>query len=314
VAIFASVFLVLAPAAPAQDDSAAWIARLDKAQPKSTRLEAIKNLGAGSSGAKDVPERLTALTAIANDPDAEIRAETIRALGAIAFANERPLPMAVVKALADPVADVQEAAGDYVGAFKRFEEGTTLKLLPLTRHASDRVRDRALMVLAEAGRKDPRAVAELMRAATADQDLVVRANASAMLFQVTGGLKQRLRQMTQLEEDRRSVDYKATDEEGRRRASLVSLQAVGAAIQLKEFIEQRADDTAPLLAQLAADRAPHARRFAARILGLLGRAKKEALAKHSIRETLDRLAKDTDAKVREEAQIASANLDRPLEP
>jgi HEAT repeat protein len=300
--------------AMADDDSAAWIAKLDKSQPKSVRLMAIEKLKTASGGAKDVPERLAALAATAKDADAEIRAEAVRALGIIGYTNERPLPMTLVEALADPVADVQDAAGDYVGAFKYFEEGAVLKLLPLTRHASDRVRDRALMLLADAGRKDPRAVVALMRAATDDKDLVVRGNASAMSFRVTGSLNQRLRQMAQLEEDRRGVDYQATDEEGRRRATTVGLQGIGAAMQIKEFIEQRTDDTAPLLTQLTKDRAPHVRRFAARFLGLLGRARMEAREKYELRKTLVKLSTDTDAKVREEAEIALANLEKPLEP
>src|SRR5262249_17854443 len=96
------------------DDVAGHIMQLAATETKEVRLRAITSLrqAAKKGGLHALPTLLASL----KDQDAEIRAEVVQAVGAIAFGNNLPCPSELIHAFFDSSDDVRHHACTYAGA------------------------------------------------------------------------------------------------------------------------------------------------------------------------------------------------------
>jgi HEAT repeat protein len=252
---------------PKKDSLADQIRVLDPKSEKAARLNAIQWLNRNTNE-KDADLVVPALErCIREDPEGEVRQHAIRTLCQLVKKMKHPCPLAVVKAMYDPVDETRWEAAVWAGLFSSYAQGSTEILLRGAKSEKAELRSTSLSFLARAAPKDPKAL-EAMERAKKDKDLDVRHTAHTSMFKAKNNLEEHLQYVIRLYEDPGSIlspgplDSDAANKE----RMLRNLYMVGTSMQVFELSERRADELAAGLVKLLDDNSAMKRRCAVNLI------------------------------------------------
>src|SRR5262245_54703011 len=163
------VAVLVSPAAgtepPSEADFDAQLAKLTPTATKDERL-AVAKWVLRNFPSKHSPRAIPALEELVRkDPDAEVRQTAVAALVYIVNRHDVPCPLGLIVALRDPVDEVRWQASVLGGPFKRrLAPGAFEALLAAAADERAEVRSTALIHLAHAAGKDPKARAVIEKA------------------------------------------------------------------------------------------------------------------------------------------------------
>jgi hypothetical protein len=242
--------------------------RLEHSKDKEVRLGILKWLSR-HAWAKSAELAIPVLErTIRTDPVMEVRRDAIATLSTIARQRKKPCPLGLVEGLLDKHEEVRFHAAVYIGLFKSFAPGTVDILLRGARSEDANCRRDSLLILADAGRKDKRALAAIEKG-THDKDFMVRMDAHRAMFEATGNLGPYLAYMIRVREDPDGVLSPAekNSEIWKREHAFRNLFLIGSLVRLHEWSEERPDELASFLVKFLDDKSPMMRRGSANLIG-----------------------------------------------
>jgi hypothetical protein len=258
---------------PSAADFDARAAGLSSVAAEEQRLAAAKWLLANSDS-EHAPRAIPALEKSARgDPASGVRRAAVAALVRIVNRHDVPCPLGLAAALRDPVDEVRWEASVLPGPFKRrLAPGALAALIAAVGDDRAGVRSNALIHLADAAGKDPKARAVIGKAME-DKDLEVRFTAHRAWFTATGDLAALLRYVVRVREEPAAVlsPLPAGSEGAKVQQSQRNLFVIGSAVLIADWAEERPEDLAVALLALLGHESAAMRRGAADLMGVVAR-------------------------------------------
>lgn len=257
------IHLLLAALFPfdAGDELSSLLEQARPPHPKKVRVAALKKLA--EVGNNDPKRTIAALTPLAHEKDDEIRELAVSAIGVSGF-NRLPCPMAVVKALRDPVKPVRNAAAQIIFAYEQFPKKALPLLLSAAKSKDVNVRASIPSALRHVGGKAPKVLATFKHLLS-DSELSVRNNAHAAYFQLTDDMDVYVSHLLHITVDRGKRPKPRTAAQKQQR-EFEDLLAIVGAMKLYELTRRRPKDLAKALIGHLSDPQPAIRRCALRQL------------------------------------------------
>jgi hypothetical protein len=232
---------------------AAQARRLEASSPLKDRLEAIAWLIEHHKQPLAAQAMPALVRCVQQDVSADVRGKAAEALALIAYEQKpRVCPLTVIEAFEDRDREVRSLAAGASSMFRVFAPGSVDVLLRCMKNTDPDTKLSAMYILGRVYGKD-RKVLEVLRAATADRDIMVRHNAHLSLFTATENVEEEVRYClrTRLEladEEALPADASEAQKSERFRENMIRLSTLSV---LQKFAEEKTDAVARLvLAQL----------------------------------------------------------------
>jgi hypothetical protein len=242
--------------------------QLDPKNDKAARLQAVKWFGARCY-AKNIDLGLAALEeCIRKDPDMECRRDAVHSRAMIARERKRPCPLAVIESFLDKEDEPRWMATACMVFFKSFEPGTVNVLLRAAESEKPGVRSDSLLILAQAGPKEKRAL-DAIEKGKSDATFLVRHTAHIAWLTATDRMPDYLTYVIRVREDAEGAltPIPKDPQDAQNEKAMRNLFILGSTFKLIEWSDQRPDELATHLLTLSEDKSPLMRRGAANLIG-----------------------------------------------
>jgi hypothetical protein len=252
---------------PTETEIKEQIQQLDPKNEKDTRIRALRWLNTNTN--KNNAAQIIPIMekCILEDPQWEIRQQSVRCLSQIVRKLEKPCPLTIVKALHDKEDFVRYEADLSINSFKTFEEGSIDIVLKGADAENAELRSSSLWILGRFWGKDKK-VLETIEKAKQDKVLEVRETAHEAMFLAKGKLAEHIPYLIRIQEDPSSFLSPGPEdsEQGKQERSFRNMILLGNAGRFIEWSHTRTDELAEVLFKLLENKSPIVRRGAANLI------------------------------------------------
>lgn len=237
--MYVLILVALAGQTDAADELSSLLERARPSHSKTIRLAALEKLA--DAGAKDPKRTCASLAPYAGEKDAEIRRKALLAIG-LSGSGRIACPLPVVKALNDEDERIRAGAAAMLALYERYPKEAIPILFAAVESDDLDVRSSIPFALKDAVGKTPK-VLETLKQMFADPEPMVRNNAYAAHFELTGNLDVYVPYLLRTTSDLKEPPQSET----KAQKQLRELQTVRVAMHFYRLTRERPNDLATTL-------------------------------------------------------------------